>query len=289
MQLPVINITVIDIIKTMVEAFENDLGNISLYDYRRTILSHLSIIIPTLNEEKFLPNLLASLAKQTRQDFEIVIVDGSSQDNTVAMAHSFEPIFPKLQVCVSKTANVSFQRNLGAMATKGEWLVFIDADSILLPYFIERIECFILEHNPDIFTSWFRSDSEISGDAFFTLIANMFVESSIIFNRPIAPGPLTVVRRELFEMVGGYNEKLTFGEDYELTQKISARGIALKILRETIYVFSLRRVRRDGKFRFMWLYAKAALLVLFTRRNLKEVPSYVMGGQRYETDQNETG
>jgi glycosyltransferase involved in cell wall biosynthesis len=250
-------------------------------------LSKFSIIIPALNEEKFLPNLLASLSKQTKQDFEVVVVDGSSKDSTVALAYSFQSTLPNLQVCISKIGNLPLQRNIGANATHGEWLVFIDADSILLPYFIERLECFITEKNPDIFTSWFRPDSEVSGDAVFTLISNLFVENSLVFNRPIAPGPLTVVRRTIFEQVGGYNEALTFGEDYDFTQRVAAQRFVFKILRETLYELSLRRVRRDGKLGFMWLYAKASLRILLTRKNLEKVPSYEMGGHGYETDQKE--
>lgn len=246
-------------------------------------MSTLSIIIPALNEEKFLPNLLLSLTKQTRMDFEVVVVDGSSKDNTVAVARSFSPKLPKLQVCISEKASLPLQRNTGAKATTGEWLVFIDADCTLLPYFAERLESFIEEQNPTLFTSWFRPDSEVSGDAVFTLIANLFVESSIVFHRPITPGPLTVVRREAFDLVGGYTADVTFGEDYDFTQKIVARGITPQILRETLYVHSLRRVRREGKLRFIWVYARGSLRVLLTGRNLKAVPSYIMGGQLYET------
>lgn len=247
-------------------------------------MGKLSIVIPALNEEKFLPNLLTSLTKQTRMDFEVVVVDGSSKDNTVAVARSFGPKLPKLQVCVSEKASLPLQRNMGARATTGEWLVFIDADSTLLPYSIERLECFIEERTPKLFTAWFRPDSEVSGDALFTLIMNLYVESSIVFHRPIAPGPLTMVRREVFDLVGGYNEDLTFGEDYDFTRKIVARGIAPQILRETLYVLSLRRVRREGKLRFIWVYAKGSLRVLLTGRNLDKVPSYIMGGQLYKTD-----
>lgn len=249
-------------------------------------MTKLSLVIPALNEENFLPHLLTSLTKQTKQDFEVVVVDGSSKDRTVETARSFCSKLPKLNVIVSEKAGLPLQRNLGARATSGEWLVFIDADSVLLPYFIERIEWFIETQKPLIFTSWFRPDSDISGDALFTLIANSFVEGSIYFNRPIAPGPLAVIRRDVFESVGGYNEALTFGEDYDLTQRITERGIDLQILRETLYEFSLRRVRREGKLRFMLLYAKAALRVLLLKRNLKHVPSYVMGGHLYEAKNN---
>jgi ribosomal protein L10 len=96
---------------------------------------------------------------------------------------------------------------------------------------------------------------------------------------------LAVVRREVFERVGGYDESLTFGEDYDFTQRVTQQGLELQILRETLYVFSLRRVRKEGKLRFMSVYAKGALLVLFTKKNLQTVPSYVMGGQFFEAEQ----
>jgi glycosyltransferase involved in cell wall biosynthesis len=248
----------------------------------------LSIVIPALNEEKFLPHLLDSLVSQNDRDFEVIVVDGSSKDRTVPLARSFSSRLPKLRVLVSKKASLPLQRNLGARAARGAWLVFVDADSVLLPYFVDRLQHFIREHRPRLFTSWFRPDSDVSGDALFILIANLFVEGSVIMHRPIAPGPLTAVRREVFELVGGYDEALGFGEDYDLTRRIAARGIGLQILRETLYIYSLRRVRKQGRLRFMRLYARAALMVLLTRKNLRKVPSYVMGGHVYSPDQKHT-
>ena len=248
-------------------------------------MKKISIVIPALNEEKFLPNLLASLVKQTIQDFETIVVDGSSKDDTVAAALSFTDRLQDLKVIVSEKPGLPLQRNLGANAATGEWLVFIDADSIMLPYFIERLEWFIEDRKPTLFTSWFRPDSEVSGDALFTLVANSFVEGSIYFRRPIAPGPLTVVTRAAFDLVGGYDENYTFGEDYDFTRRLTQAGISLQILRETLYIYSLRRVRREGKFRFIRTYAKGSLLVLLTRRSLKSEPSYTMGGHLYEDSQ----
>jgi glycosyltransferase involved in cell wall biosynthesis len=245
-------------------------------------VNKISVVIPALNEEKYLPRLLQSLAEQTRRDFEVVVVDGSSQDKTVEVARSFGAKLPGLSVLVSPKRSVPLQRNLGARATRGEWLVFLDADSQVQPYFMERIEAFIKETQPKLFTSWFRPDSDGASDAVFALIANMFVEGSKMVHRSMAPGPLTVVRRDTFELVDGYDEALTFGEDYDLTERLTARGIELRILRETLYVLSLRRVRKDGKLRTIGFYGYAGMQVLLTKRNLMNVPFYVMGGQNYE-------
>ena len=92
-------------------------------------MHRISVVIPALNEEKYLPQLLQSLSEQTQPDFEVVVVDGSSKDRTVELARSFSSKLPALNVIVSPTARLPLQRNLGARATSGEWLVFLDADS----------------------------------------------------------------------------------------------------------------------------------------------------------------
>ena len=107
----------------------------------------ISIIIPTLNEEKFLPKLLESLTVQTVKDFEVIVVDGSSKDKTVELAYTFSSKLPKLTIVVSGRASLPLQRNLGAQKAEGDWLVFIDADSILLPYSVGRIEQYIKDES----------------------------------------------------------------------------------------------------------------------------------------------
>jgi glycosyltransferase involved in cell wall biosynthesis len=77
---------------------------------------NISIVIPALNEEHFLPHLLTSLTKQTKSDFEVIVVDGSSTDRTVEVARSFGTKLPKLEVIVSQKASLPLQRNLGARA-----------------------------------------------------------------------------------------------------------------------------------------------------------------------------
>ncbi|MBI3343211.1 glycosyltransferase [Candidatus Gottesmanbacteria bacterium] len=239
-----------------------------------------SVIIPTLNEEKFLPNLLASLVGQTEKPFEVIVVDGKSKDKTVTVANSFTK---KLPICVIECdrANISIQRNKGAAAARGEWLVFVDADSLLLPYFFERIEDFIQRAKPSFFTTWFRPDSEVVGDAIFTLLANLYVEGATIVKRPLSPGPMTILRRPAFASVHGYDETVAWGEDYDLTARLVARGVSFRILRETLYVHSLRRLRAEGKLKVLGLYSKAALLAVLTGRTFRRVSDYMMGGQLY--------
>lgn len=240
-----------------------------------------SVIIPALNEEKFLPKLLDSLSVQTRRDFEVIVVDGSSKDKTVAVAQQYKDKLPSLNVVVSKKANLPLQRNLGANVATGEWLVFIDADSVLLPYFFDRITSYISETNSEFFTTWFKPDSDLATDSLYTLVGNMFIESSLVFHRPIAPGPLSIVARRVYELVDGYDETVSWGEDYDFTKRVTEQGIPFTICRETLYVFSLRRLRNEGKLKFLNTYVKSSLLVLLTKKNFRHMPGYIMGGHLY--------
>lgn len=244
---------------------------------------NLSIVIPALNEDKYLPALLTSLAGQTRTDFEVIVVDGNSKDKTVEAARRFAAQLPRLQVFRSERASLPLQRNLGARAASSAWLVFVDADSVLLSDFVERLYQFIGDRAPRFFTVWFRPDSEAPGDAILVLISNLLVEVGNVLHRPLAPGPLSAVRRDVFELAGGYSEHLTFGEDYDFTQKVIEQGFKLQILRETVAVLSLRRARKLGWKRFVWFYALVSLRRAFLNsRSPEKVRTYVMGGQYFD-------
>jgi glycosyltransferase involved in cell wall biosynthesis len=240
-----------------------------------------SFIIPTLNEEKFLPNLLASLVEQEGRDFEVIVVDGASKDKTVAQAKRFTKKLP-LRLLQSVKASLPLQRNMGAREARGEWLVFVDADSVLLPYFIPRVSAYIQDNRPDLFTTWFRPDSEVASETMITLFALAVVEGSILIKRPLAtPGPLTAVRQTLFTEIGGYDERHAFNEDVDFGLRLDAHGVKQHIIRETLYVWSMRRIRKEGAMRMTQQYVRAAVPILLFKKPLSSMSGYVMGGQMY--------
>lgn len=243
----------------------------------------ISIIIPTLNEEKFLPNLLQSLVEQSEKDFEVFVVDGHSKDKTRETALAYKNKLTNFNFIQVPKAGVSMQRNLGAKKSKGEYLVFLDADSVVLPYFVERVRNYINTYpDPQVFTSWFRPDGDTTEDVFMTLMIVASIEGSIYFHRPWAPGPLTVIKRSTFENINGYDESMSFGEDYDLGMRLYEKKIMLQVIRETIYIYSLRRMRKEGKLRTLPKYIRATLSVIFTKHGPKHMPGYVTGGHIYE-------
>jgi glycosyltransferase involved in cell wall biosynthesis len=239
-----------------------------------------SIIIPTLNEEKFLPHLLASLTTQTVKNFEVIVVDSSPNQQTKNVAKRFYRKLPLTIIRCEKTG-VSRQRNMGAARAKSDWFVFVDADSVFLSNFIERISRYIKRKHAKFFTTWFKADRDNPVYAIAGFIGNMTVESGILSNKPWAPGPLTIVQRKAFESVGGYNESVTYGEDHELGVAICKRGVPFTILREVLYIYSFRRFRKEGTLRILDRTMKSTLSVFLTQKGLKKIPGFVSGGAMY--------
>lgn len=239
----------------------------------------ISIIIPTLNEEKFLPKLLDSLVAQTDKDFEVIVVDGNSKDKTVTVAMKYIKIL-HLQI-ITTTPSLPKQRNIGAQKAKGDWLIFIDADSILFAHFIERVIQYITSKQPSMFTTWMRPDSDEPKDANIALLANLIIETSLIIHKPIGTGPLTAVRRDIFERVGGYDETHSYNEDADFNIRTNKAHAPMDIIPETLYVWSLRRIRQQGTLKVLQQYIISVLPMMLFNKPLKHLPGYFMGGHLY--------
>lgn len=240
-----------------------------------------SIIIPTLNEEKYLPKLLASLAGQTDRDFEVVVSDGNSVDKTVSKAEEFNNKLKSLNIVRCPHAGLPYQRNKGAKEASGSWLVFSDADNIFFPYAVERIKNHIKTNKSSFFTSWVSPDTNIRSEVLLTMFANIIIEGSVLMKRSFSPGPLTGIKRKIFEDLKGYDEKATWGEDMEFAQRAVKSGHQLDIIRETLYIWSMRRFRNEGKMKVLQKFARASLYALLTKRALTKMDGYEMGGHLY--------
>ena len=96
----------------------------------------VSIIVPAYNAEKYLPDAISSVGKQSASDWELIIVDDGSTDATTAIAASAAASDPRIRHIRTFNAGVSAARNLGIAEASGEFVAFLDADDILAPDFI---------------------------------------------------------------------------------------------------------------------------------------------------------
>lgn len=240
-----------------------------------------SIVIPTLNEEKYLPRLLGDLEKQTfpKELFEVIHVDGSSEDKTVQKASEFEKTLQLKSITIKKR-NVSTQRNKGAEVARGKWIVFMDADNQLPSYFLDGIKYQLAKNkNTDLFTTWSTAKRITSIEGSITRLLNLGLEIYNSTGKPSAIGAMIGVKKSIFEKIQ-FDEKQKFMEDTFFVQDVVENGHKFNIFQEPRYVFSMRRYEKEGTLKFL---GNGALLQLkfLQGKDFKDEDRYKMDGGSY--------
>lgn len=212
----------------------------------------LSIIIPALNEEKYLPLLLKEIKRQNFVDYEIIVADAGSQDKTVKIAKSFG--------CKIVQGGLPAKgRNEGAKIAQGDIFLFMDADNIYLP---ENFLKNLLEEfeKRKLGVASFPICPDGNGfDKFFYGIYNWWVKTAQKFS--VWATNSVLVKKEIFEKIGGFDEEIKIGEDHVFAQrasKISKFGF----IKTQPVLTSTRRFERDGRLKTYLKYILAGLYML---------------------------
>jgi glycosyltransferase involved in cell wall biosynthesis len=206
----------------------------------------LSICIPTLNEEKYIGGILNCLKEQSYKDFEVIIVDGKSEDRTKETVKNFKGGF-SLSFIESPKRGVSFQRNYAAKHAKNEYLIFFDADVKIENDFLEKINNHLENNKIDILTTWNKPISDKPVDEFIYLFMNIFMLELIKKKSPGAVGVFICVRKKAFEKIGGFREEISLGEDYDLAKRLHESGFTYALLRKPKVKVSVRRFDKEGR------------------------------------------
>ena len=222
----------------------------------------ISVIIPTLNEENYLPRCLQSLTRQSRKEpFETIVVDGGSTDRTVEVADEY------VDKVIMEPSPVGAARNIGARHAKGNVLAFIDADTIANERWIEEI------------ARTFNSSPSAVGVTGPTLpyegtkldrlaydVATGWMQRfSLRLGRPHVAGFNCAYREKPFWDAGGFDESRVLSEDVTLSLKMRHQGPILFNPEMTAYT-SLRRIKKYG-YPFLTTYyaINAGMMLLFDR------------------------
>lgn len=209
----------------------------------------LSIIIPTYNEEEYLPILLESIKQQKFDDYEIIIADANSTDRTREIAEEYGCI-------ITEGGLPAVGRNNGAKIAKGEYLLFLDSDLKLTDdYLRDTIYEFRMERLGIAITQM-KPLSEKSEAKLFHYLANQFM-IGVEKIKPHGAGCYgIIVKRELHEKYGGFNEELTFGEDSEYIRRLGSSE-QFKVLRKPKIGVSTRRLEEEGLETLIQQYGKS--------------------------------
>jgi glycosyltransferase involved in cell wall biosynthesis len=170
----------------------------------------VSVIVPTRNSSRYLSQCLQSIRDQDYANIELIVVDRYSTDLTVAIAHSFDAIV------LSAGPERSAQVNFGAHSSRGDYLFRVDSDFKLEPSVVS--ECVdlmgrgadaIAVHNTADEVGWLSRIRKFEVD---------------MYKFSLDHSAARFISREVFLTIGGYNENLTAGEDYDFQNRITASG-----------------------------------------------------------------
>jgi glycosyltransferase involved in cell wall biosynthesis len=184
----------------------------------------VSVVIPTYNRVDFVCEAVASVLAQSYVDFELIVVDDGSVDDTVAvLAERFDD--PRLTVVSQTNLGVSAARNKGASLARGQWFAFLDSDDTWLENKLEvqLAETLALADCPVSYTEeiWFRRGRRVNPRNVHAKHTGWIFDNCLPLCI-ISPSSV-MIRREEYELAGGFDEALPACEDYELWLKLSAR------------------------------------------------------------------
>ena len=202
-----------------------------------------SVVIPAYNEAKYISRALSALQQQSFRDFEVIVKDGLSQDDTVNIARKFtKKVFSK------RDSSAADARNQGASYARGEVLVFIDADTLLPPDTLGRFSSLL--DKPKFVGASCRKVPLSS--SILDRVLYEFVNFSTWFGSVLhlggAHGNLMLIRRDAFEAVGGFNPDIIVAEEQELIRRALRFGKYVFLFSHCVYE-NPRRVRQWGRLR----------------------------------------
>jgi glycosyltransferase involved in cell wall biosynthesis len=184
----------------------------------------VSVIIPTYNSGAMVRDAIQSVLAQTYSDFEIVVVDDGSTDNTESVVRQFSR---RARYFKQENQGVSTARNVGIRKSVGEYLAFLDSDDLWSPEKLaEQVP--LLDCDPElglVYSDWaLASDQGIIQTSY---LRDLPCRSGYVFDDLIQSGFIltsgVVVRRACLEAAGDFDKSLAIAQDYDLWLRISYR------------------------------------------------------------------
>ncbi len=234
-------------------------------------MNTISVIVPTLNEEKLLDRMLRQFTPSLVERFriELVVSDGGSVDRTLAIAAEHAHAVVINREGIKQT--IAMGRNIGARSAKGSVLVFLNADTLI--------------GDPELFFTTLIAEIDVPGLAALTCRVEVYPDERRPLDRAfhgfynwffammnrvgmgMGRGECHIMKREVFESVLGYADGIAAGEDYDMFRRLDQVG-RIKFLENVVVYESPRRYRRYGYLFVTVSWFINFLAVFFLRRSI---------------------
>ncbi len=212
----------------------------------------VSVVIPTYNHAHFLGRALQSVVGQTYSNWEVIVIDNHSQDNTDEVVRSFED--PRVTLLkISNNGVIAASRNAGIRAAKGEWIAFLDSDDFWYP---EKLETVVMSICEDPGVNVFSTDEfmvdEASGNKRllkFGPYCTDFYKRLLEVGNCLSPSA-TLVNLNFLVVNGIYfreNTDFVTAEDYDFWLLLAKAGAKFKFIRSVQGEYSIHATNSSAK------------------------------------------
>ena len=188
----------------------------------------ISIIMPVYNGEKHMKLSIESILHQTFPDFEFIIINDGSTDNTSVLMTS---VYPEIVFIQQSNTGVSCTRNVGIKRASGDWIAFLDSDDEWFPEKLE-VQMNALYKNPELKIChtneiWIRNGTRVNPKKKHEKFGGWIFQKCLPLCC-ISPSSV-IIHKSIFDEVGLFDDSLLVCEDYDLWLRITARNPVLYI------------------------------------------------------------
>mgnify|MGYP000943495772 CR=1 FL=1 len=239
-------------------------------------MTYISIIIPVRNEEKFIENCLKSVLQfedLRTFEFEILIIDGMSIDNTLKIVNKFKQNEPTIKYIENPEIIQATALNIGLKEAKGEWILRLDAHSEYPKNYLKILYETALRTNADNtggIVETLPYDTSYAASVVQALTTHKFGVGNSGFRVGMKEGPADTVpfgffKKSIFDKIGYFDERLVRAQDYEFNRRILASGgkiwlnpkVCLKYYNQpNLFKFLHKQIAKEAPYNaYMWYLA----------------------------------
>lgn len=238
-------------------------------------MPRVSISMPAYNAGRFISEAIESCLSQSLTDFELLIHDDGSTDNTLEIARSYEAKDPRIRVTTSTNCGAAVTRNKLIDASQGEYVAVQDADDVSLPARLELQVQFLDAHPDHVLVGgqieWMEEDGLVIGPV-HTVLNHEDIEARHLQLDCRMAQTTVMMRRNALQKVGGYDHDFAYAEDFDLWLRLGEVGklanLPQAVARYRLVGSSLSNLYHPLQVRDAWRALNAAK----TRRGLEIDP-----------------
>lgn len=218
------------------------------------MLKNISIIIPTLNEEKYIWKLLQSIQEQEYSyNLEVIIIDGRSEDNTKKIIGNFKKISFDLRIFDSEKRSVTYQRNLWVKKASYENILYLDADIILPKNFLNNFKDKLWNTDANTLVLVAHLPPHFNLLDYIWLFCMYTFVLWVKYIRPICSGSFMLISKKIHNSIWGFDEKIIVWSDMEYGLRAMKKGAKYKFFFSPYVYANPRRLRKEWR---IWLIYK---------------------------------